>query len=430
MGEALVHPGGEDQPGHDEDAAADPEQPGEEARPARRRRRSPRRGSRLTRARVHHVTRGERGATSAGLGGADRRGGRRPGRDARVARVVGRHDRPAGRDRWRTSSVWVSTSSGCVRSPTSTTTVRHVRLVSMGVHGAAAPTHSARAADDAGVRLQPALPGTGAGVSVLLPTDGTRSHSSPRGTWPMYHVTGIVAMSPLLRSRIDVASSTALASWTAGGRVLGPAVAEVPTPAGVDELVGAGRRRARGLGHVVAAGLDRPDRRQDRPELGRHHRRRRHGLRAVLVVDGRRRPRAPRASIGVNPAGPIHIRATVEPEPGRPPESVSAGPVAGERWPGRGRQRRRRRAPARGSVAIEQSASRWACTQAPVRVDRPAVGGVDLDVGVGDRSLRVAGVAHPGDHLPGRHRSSRCDARRRTATCRRRPRRRRRACRC
>ena len=55
------------------------------------------------------------------------------------------------------------------------------------------------------------------GVNVLAPTGGTVSHSAPSGTWPMYHDTGIVDTSPLLRLRMYVASSAALASCTSGG---------------------------------------------------------------------------------------------------------------------------------------------------------------------------------------------------------------------
>ena len=62
--------------------------------------------------------------------------------------------------------------------------------------------------------------------------------------------------------------------------VTGPAVAAIAVPAAVEEGVRPRRRRRRHLRQIVAAGLHRPDRRQDRPQLSRdrlHRRRRSHG---------------------------------------------------------------------------------------------------------------------------------------------------------
>ena len=143
-------------------------------------------------------------------------------------------------------------------------------------------------AEELGVALHPA-------VLVLPrrePVARVRRHGVPLGA------DGHVADVPRHRDRRDVAAVAGedvrrqlgrLGVLHRGRGVLRPGVAAVAAPAAVEEAVRARRRRGRHRHRVVAARLHRPDRRQDRAELGRDRRRQ---LRLERDACSRRRRRS------------------------------------------------------------------------------------------------------------------------------------------
>ena len=203
--------------------------------------------------------------------------------------------------------------------------------------------HASGVPDELGVARHPA-------VLVLprrQPVAGVRArHRVPLGA------DGDVADVPRHRDRRHVAAVAAEdVRGQLGGlgvlhrrrRVLGPGVPAVAAPAAVEEPVGARRRRRRDRHRVVAAGLHRPDRRQDRAELGAGSARTSAvaGCGAVDagVVAGVTDEQAG-ASTGVKPPG-------LHPHPGRrrrrtpawPPVSASGAPAVRQRRPSAPRRR-------------------------------------------------------------------------------------------
>ena len=217
--------------------------------------------------------------------------------------------------------------------------------------------------------------------------------------------------------------ASARASCTVGRRLPRRLVAAEPAPGAVDELVGA---RGRGLG--------RPGDDSCRPTPSAGSCARIAPAVAARLTAGDDRAPEPQGSRANECAGSPtsrgiaarHVRTVPADEEVRPCRSWSAPSavaLAGGRAPGRWRC-------ANGSPVFGTPVEELGRAEAGVRVHRRAVGTVDLEVHVGNARLGVAAVTHERDDLTGLHRGTERRCRRRSATRRRRARRRCPGCRC